>query len=347
MIQGNLLFTDNASQELRNFLDRKTYTKIAVLSDENTGKHCYPIIQMNLPDHIRIQVQSGEMHKNLDTCAEIWNQLSEERFDRHAVMIIVGGGVLCDMGGFCAAAYKRGIDLILLPTTLLAQADASIGGKTGIDFTNLKNHIGIFRQPALTLIDPGFLKTLPASELRSGFAEIIKHALIFDKYLWEEISNKSLQGQPWKRLIQHSIAYKSSVITLDPGEDGLRKILNAGHTIGHALETHMLTNGFRIRHGNAVALGLIAEGYIAHKRKRLTESELGSISSYILSVFGKVKLHDRHIEKVAQLTLQDKKNRSNRILCVLLKGIGKAEWDCEINVEEIKDALAYYQSLQG
>jgi 3-dehydroquinate synthase len=346
MLPDNILFSTDPSNDLLAFLNQKKYSKIVVLTDENTRTHCYPILEKKLPGHVVIEVKSGEEQKNLNTCAKIWKDLTELALDRHAVLIVLGGGVLGDMGGFCAATYKRGIDFILIPTTLLAQVDASIGGKLGVDFEHLKNHIGVFQQPALTLLYTGFLKTLPEAELRSGYAEVIKHTLISDKAMWQQISAKSLQQQDWDGLLKHSVIFKAHVTTEDPKEKGLRKILNAGHTIGHAVESYLLASGNRILHGEAIALGIIAEGFIAHQRTMLTAADFTSITNYILSVYGKVALNDMQIEEASQLTVQDKKNKGNKILCVLQDGIGRARWDCEISLDEVKRALAFYQSLQ-
>jgi 3-dehydroquinate synthase len=346
MLPDNILFSADPSNDLLAFLSQKKYSKIVVLTDENTRNHCYPILEKKLPEHAVIEVKSGEEQKNLDTCTQIWKDLTELALDRHAVLIVLGGGVLGDMGGFCAATYKRGIDFILIPTTLLAQVDASIGGKLGVDFQHLKNHIGVFQQPALTLLYTGFLKTLPEAELRSGFAEVIKHTLISDKTMWQQISQKLLLQQDWDGLLKHSVTFKVHVTTEDPKEKGLRKILNAGHTIGHAVESYLLGSGHRILHGEAIALGMIAEGFIAHQRNMLTAEDFTSITNYILSVYGKVKLNDKQIDETAQLTVQDKKNKENKILCVLQDGIGRARWDCEISLDEVKRALAFYQSLQ-
>jgi 3-dehydroquinate synthase len=265
--------------------------------------------------------------------------------DRHSALIVIGGGVLGDMGGFCAATYKRGIDFILIPTTLLAQVDASIGGKLGIDFNHFKNHIGVFQLPAFTLLHDGFLKTLPKPELRSGFAEIIKHALISDKVLWDEIKSKPFESQGWQKLVHHSVTFKTDVVTKDPKENGLRKILNAGHTIGHAIESHLLNTGNKILHGEAIAAGLIAESFIATQKGLLSNDSLKEISQYILNVFGKINLNSEDETKIAALTLQDKKNKENKILCVLLEGIGKARWDCEITTDEVKRALTFYRTV--
>lgn len=346
MLPDNVLISANASSDLTSFLSKKKYSQVAVLMDEHTQQLCYPLISNALPQHFLISVKSGESEKNIQTCLKIWQAMTDHALDRHACVIVLGGGVLGDMGGFCAATYKRGIDFILVPTTLLAQVDASIGGKLGIDFNHLKNHIGVFRQPALTLLDEAFLRTLPVEELRSGFAEVIKHTLISDDQMWREIAGKGLEDQQWTRLIEHSVAFKSRVTTEDPTEKGLRKILNAGHTIGHALETYLLETERRILHGEAIAVGLLAEGWIAKKEGLITDAELSEITSYLLKIYGKVAFHESEAAAIAQLALQDKKNRGNKILCVLLNRIGNAKWDCEISLAEIEQALAWYLKLQ-
>lgn len=346
MLPDNILFSTQPAADLANFINRKNYSAIALLADENTLKDCYPILRNALPPHTVIQVAAGEEQKNINTCLTIWQAMTTQAFDRHAVLIILGGGVLGDMGGFCAATYKRGIDFVLVPTTLLAQADASIGGKLGIDFNHFKNHIGVFQQPALTLLASDFLKTLPPAELRSGFAEVIKHALISDSAMWHEIQSRKLHEQDWLRLVKHSVEFKARITTEDPKEKGIRKILNAGHTIGHAVESYLLGAHRRILHGEAVAVGLIAEGYIAAGKGMITEEALRQITTYILEIFGKVNLTDKDIEDAAAMTLQDKKNKGNKILCVLQDGIGKALWDVEISLDEVKTALAFYRSLQ-
>jgi 3-dehydroquinate synthase len=297
-----------------------------------------------LSEHSVLTVDSGEENKVLETCEAIWQTMTDEKLDRHAVLIIVGGGVLGDMGGFCAATYKRGIDFILIPTTLLAQADASIGGKLGIDFNNFKNHIGVFKQPALTLLHAGFLNTLPENELRSGFAEVIKHALISDRNLWNSIRTKDLKSQDWNVLLKQSAEFKYSVIEKDPYEKGIRKILNAGHTVGHALESYFLTTNNKILHGDAIAAGLIAEASIAYKKKMLESQSLKEITAYILAIFGKLAMPENAFDEIAELCLQDKKNKGNRVLGALPEGIGNAKWDVEISSAEIVDSLKFYRS---
>ncbi len=343
MLPENILLSSDPGEDLNNFLVRKSYSSLAVLVDENTQRDCYPRIEGFLPAHSIIKVQSGEAQKNIDTCVRVWHDMTRYALDRHSCLVVLGGGVLGDMGGFCAATYKRGIDFILIPTTLLAQVDASIGGKLGIDFEHFKNHIGVFQQPALTLLYDGFLDTLPESELRSGFAEIIKHTLISDADVWRQIEPKVLKDQPFKMLIRHSVEFKARVTTEDPKEKGLRKILNAGHTIGHALESYRLARGKGILHGEAIAVGLISESYIAQKLGLISSDDLMRITTFILKNYGKIDIQKDELSAISQLTLQDKKNKNNKIMCVLLHGIGKAKWDCAITVESVAEALSFYQ----
>lgn len=345
MPSANIQLTQNPGPDLQKFLSEKKYSGIAVLTDENTVALCYSLVKDYLPAHTLIKVPGGEEAKTLPTCSIIWQAMTDAQLDRHAVLIIIGGGVLGDMGGFCAATYKRGIDFINLPTTLLAQADASIGGKLGIDFNHFKNHIGIFQEPALNLIYSGFLKTLSERELRSGFAEVIKHTLISDKKLWDEIRSKELKAQDWSTLVPKSVEFKSSVVREDPHEKGLRKILNTGHTVGHAIESYFLAKGNRILHGEAIAAGLIAEAYLGVKKGLLDEAGLKEIKDYILKVYGKLQIGKNQIPKIASLCLQDKKNKGNKVLCVLPDGIGRAKYDVEVSLGEIEDCLAYYSSL--
>jgi len=317
---------------------------VAVLADPNTAQHCYPLVKDSLPPHALITMPAGEENKNLSTCQIVWENLTTLKVDRHSVLLILGGGVLGDLGGFCAATYKRGIDFVLMPTTLLAQVDASVGGKLGIDFQNYKNHIGVFCNPVTTLICPDFLKSLPERELRSGFAEIIKHCLISDKGMWDMLRKKSLTDQDWNILIRHSVAFKKMVVENDPKESGLRKILNFGHTVGHAVESYFLDSGNRIFHGEAITIGMHCESYIAWKKNLLSKDELDEISAYLKLVYAQVDLPSVR-KPILDLMSQDKKNKGNKILMALTKGIGQAVWDVEISAEEIEASLDYYQSI--
>jgi 3-dehydroquinate synthase len=340
----NILFSEKPSSDLESFLKGRKYSRIGVVTDDNTWVHCFPLIKKGLGEHTVTVVKSGEENKTLATCEKIWQFMTDHNFDRHSLLIVLGGGVLGDMGGFCAATYKRGIDFVLVPTTLLSQVDASIGGKLGIDFHNFKNHIGVFQLPVLTLLHSGFLETLSFNEKRSGFAEIVKHILISDKAMWSDLVKRSFNDHDWSELIRHSVAFKARVVNEDPKEKGLRKILNAGHTIGHAIETHLLNSGRKIMHGEAVAAGLIAEATLAVKRGYLTTPDAEAIRNYLIGVYGKLIINAADEDAIAALTLQDKKNKGNKILCVLLDGIGSARWDCEISLEEVKESLTSYRT---
>jgi len=331
-------------ESLPDFLSSKQYSKIVVIADNNTKRHCYPILKVFLPKHSVVTVPSGEAHKTLATCEKIWEAMTKDELDRHALVINVGGGVIGDMGGFCAAVYKRGIDFIQVPTTLLSQVDASVGGKLGIDFQGFKNHLGVFNIPKSVLIDPVFLKTLPEREIRSGFAEIIKHCLIADGAKWEEIRAKDFDQQNWPDLIAHSVKIKQQVVDQDPTEKGLRKILNFGHTLGHAVETCFLNKGpkERLFHGEAIAVGMIMEAFLSFERKMIDQQTLTVIEEFLFATYGKVKIKPEDIEEIIALTRQDKKNKGKEIRFSLLKGAGQCAFDIVVTATEMRRSIAYY-----
>jgi 3-dehydroquinate synthase len=339
-LPAHVIITNQMKNDLQQVMTKKNYSKLVVLVDSNTRKACYPKFNFDLPAHHVIEIPAGEEHKNLATCELVWRQLTDLNTDRKALLIVLGGGVPGDLGGFCAATYKRGIDFILLPTTLLSQVDASVGGKLGIDFHGFKNHIGVFQEPVATIIDTRFLETLSTAELRSGFAEVIKHCLLSDKSMWDVIRKKKLTEQDWAALVSHSVAFKASVTQADPKESGLRKILNFGHTIGHALESYFLNTPNRLLHGEAIAIGMIAESWIAQQKNLLTLDELTQIQSCIISLYGKVNLP---VDKAAiiSLALQDKKNVGDKILIAVPNGIGSHVWDIETGESEIIEALNF------
>jgi 3-dehydroquinate synthase len=332
------------AEALRNFFLSYFYTSVAVLLDENTRKHCYPLVKAVLPKkHQLIEVKSGEASKNLDTCAQIWKALTELEADRNALLVNLGGGVIGDMGGFCAATYKRGIDFIQVPTTLLAQVDAAVGGKLGVDFMGYKNHIGVFNNPVEVFIDTVFLKTLPQAHIRSGFAEIIKHCLIADPVMWKKISRMDTQDHKWQELVMHSVHIKDDITSKDPHEKGLRKVLNFGHTIGHAIESFCLSKPRRqVLHGEAVAAGMLCETYLSVEKAQLAGKNLDTLEEFIFSTFGKIPFKADEIEAIASFALQDKKNKAGKIQCVLLENIGRPVLDQQISLKEIWEALAFY-----
>lgn len=346
MPDNNIVITKDVASELRDKLSGLQPSKIAVLVDENTSEHCFPLIQSVLPEAYVIEIKSGEENKILETCEYIWSQLTEYKFDRKGLVINLGGGVIGDMGGFCAATYKRGLHFFQLPTTLLSQVDASVGGKLGVDFFGFKNHIGLFKIPDTVIIDTQFLKTLLPAEVKSGFAEIIKHCLIADSEKWAELTSTAYQDQDWDDLVAHSIKIKDKITLSDPFESGLRKILNFGHTIGHAIETHFLTiPGKRLLHGEAIAVGMICESYLSVERGFISQTDLEDISQYILSIYGKVSISPEDIEQLIPYTLQDKKNENSIVLASLLEKVGKANYNIELSSNDVERSIYYYLSI--
>lgn len=345
----SLVSINSVQDSLPTFLQSADYSAIFLIADNQTYRHCYPLVKPLLPKHTVIRIKAGEEQKNLVTCEHIWDALTRANADRHALVLNLGGGVIGDMGGFCAATYKRGVAFAQLPTTLLSQVDASVGGKLGIDFHGFKNHIGVFQLPNAVLIDPDFLTTLPERELRSGFAEVIKHCLIADAAMWDMIRVRDLDEQHWPDLIRHSVAVKEKIVAEDPRENGVRKTLNFGHTLGHAVETYFLNKsgkpGQRLLHGEAVAVGMITEAYIAWQKGLIDERLLRQIEEYLFAVYGQVRIAPDDVEPILALTLQDKKNRGNQVRMALLDGPGHCAYDIPVSAVEMRRALAFYRGV--
>jgi len=330
------------------YLQQKKYSRLVIICDDNTERDCLPNIEKRLGDSepIIVRIPPGEQHKNIETCKLIWWQMMEEGVDRKALVLNLGGGVIGDMGGFCAATYKRGVDFVQIPTTLLAQVDASIGGKLGIDFMNIKNSVGLFENPKAVLIDPYFLKTLPERQIRSGFAEIIKHSLIADNVQWLSIRNiEKLTDADWQTLIPLSLYIKRRIVEEDPYERGLRKSLNFGHTIGHAVESLMLETTAPLLHGEAIAVGMICESYLSHQLQNLPKEDLDEISRFILNIYGHQALQEVEFDRLLELMQNDKKNESEAINFTLINPIGTALINQEVATEQIIESLRFYNSL--
>lgn len=338
----NIFISNNIQKHISEVLAKGNYTKQCVIVDENTSEHCLPLVKEFLPEAKVIQITSGEVNKNLTTCQFIWNAMTEHQMDRKSIVINLGGGVIGDMGGFCAATYKRGIEFIQVPTTLLSQVDASVGGKLGIDFESFKNHIGVFKDPAAVIISSDFLKTLPKRELRSGFAEIIKHCLIADKTKWDVVKTKTFEEQDFENLATHSVLIKAKITDEDPKEQGIRKTLNFGHTIGHAIESFYLNTTKRLFHGEAIAIGMVAEAYVAYKKGFLVLDEVEEIKSYVVKVYGDVKIPVSDYEEIIPLMIQDKKNENSTVLAALLENVGKANFNIRLTAEETVESLDFY-----
>ncbi|NND33148.1 MAG: 3-dehydroquinate synthase [Saprospiraceae bacterium] len=333
--------------ELRSLVGKLNPSMVVILVDQHTEEYCLPILKEEgiAFDHT-ITIPAGEKHKSLPTCEKIWQRLFAFKADRRSLLINLGGGVAGDMGGFCASTYMRGMPFIQIPTTLLSQVDASIGGKLGIDFYGLKNSIGLFQDPVCVLVDPIFLQTLPAKELRSGFAEVIKHGLIRDHILWQKISGSAdWARQNWDEVIHTSILIKKEVVEEDPQEKALRKILNFGHTIGHAIESVMIEIEKPILHGEAIAAGMIAESYLSQVGGTLPQKELAKIGDYLLSIYGKLDLDNVPVDSLIKKMLHDKKNVGEEINFTFLDRIGRASINHSASRDLIRESLDYYQSL--
>ena len=330
----------------RRLLAGRAPSSVLVIVDDHTRRHCWPHLRREggLEDATLINIPPGEQHKNLDTCRHIWQSMLEAGADRRALVINLGGGVVGDMGGFCAATFKRGLDFVQMPTTLLSQVDASIGGKLGIDFGDVKNSVGLFADPQAVFIRPAFLETLPPRELRSGFAEIIKHALIADAGQWEQLRRlSSLEGVDWRVFLAPSLRIKRAIVEQDPYEQGLRKALNFGHTIGHAVEGHSLETGRPLLHGEAVAVGMIAEAWLSHHRSGLPAADLEVVTGFLLGIFGQVALSPDDYPRYLELMRNDKKNEGGQILFSLIAALGEASINQACTDEEIMAALDYYR----
>jgi 3-dehydroquinate synthase len=275
-------------------------------------------------------IPSGEEHKTLATAERIWNWLQEQQVDRDAHLLVIGGGVTTDLGAFVASTWKRGLSFSLLPTTLLGMVDAAHGGKTGVDLQGVKNQIGTFALPMAVVVDVAFLQTLPVRQLRSGFAEVLKHALLSDTELWRRLRRHPLEEQYWPDLIRHSAHYKTKITDADPTETGLRKVLNLGHTLGHALESAALALPEPLLHGEAVAAGLWAEAELARQMGLLDERTVEDIRAVLLH-FG-FRLHFPEVDPAAVLAYlpHDKKRASGMVKFALLRQIGRAEYDLAV-----------------
>lgn len=327
------------------FLKQEKYTSYYIVCDENTLRHCLPNLVTNcalLQSAAIIELEVGETSKSVDFCAHIWQTLLENGADKKTLMINLGGGVVSDLGGFTASVYKRGIDFINIPTSLLAMADASVGGKTGINFNALKNVIGTISQPKAVFIHPGFLNTLPARQYKNGLAEIYKIALVSDKKLWMQLKT-GIKKESIEATVTKSVSLKNKIVLKDPYEKGLRKILNFGHSIGHAVESIFLED---LLHGECIAIGMIMETHISFQKKLISKPQLNEIVETLISVFKPTSIHKRlDVAGILKLLKNDKKTLKNKYLFALINDIGSCQYDVEISEPQIKKSFDYYTSL--
>jgi len=343
-------FNENGYESLNSFLNESNYSNLFIIVDNNTEELCLskflPYLETNLTIEI-VEFEAGEANKNIETCVQLWNVLTELGADRKSLVINLGGGVVTDLGGFVASTFKRGIDFIHIPTTLLAMVDASVGGKNGVDLGNLKNQIGVINVPKMVLIDTQYLNTLSKNEMRSGLAEMLKHGLIYDKDYWEKFLDlKAIDFADFDELIYRSVEIKNEIVTEDPTEKNIRKALNFGHTLGHAIESYFLENENKITllHGEAIAIGMILESYISLKKDLINLQEYNQIKTTITAIYDAVVFEENDIAPIIELLIHDKKNEYGNIQFALIDGIGKIKINQSVENELILKAFEDYKT---
>lgn len=335
---------ENILENLQNIIDLSFYSRCAIITDGNTNIYLDKLQKNLIISQVVIELPPGEINKSIKSVETIWQKMTDARLDRNSLVINLGGGVIGDVGGFAASTYMRGVDFINIPTTLLSQVDASVGGKTGIDFAGLKNLIGTFQQPKAVVIDIHTLNTLSNREFNSGFAEIIKHGLIYDEKYYNTITSKSPKEFSQNELIDiiaRSCEIKKEVVEKDPNENGLRKILNFGHTIGHAFEALSLETNNPLLHGEAISLGILAEAKLSKLKGFLDQDDLDSICEFLEAAGLPTKTVLPEIGEIIEKISSDKKNSSGTVRWTLLKRIGEAVYDQNLSKNQITEALEY------
>ena len=316
----------------------KSYDHIFVLADTTTQRLCLPLLEESkaLASATTIVIGATDTHKTLESLADVWRQLGDGGASRHSLLINIGGGMVTDLGGFAASTFKRGIDFINIPTTLLSMVDAAVGGKTGINFNGLKNEVGVFNESLAVVIDTNFLRTLDSENLNSGYAEMLKHSLLSNEEMWAEHLRFDLMNPDYmvlQKLVADSIAVKQRIVTEDPHEQGIRKALNLGHTAGHAFESLALEMQQPILHGYAVAWGLVAELYLSVILQGFPTDRMRQTVNFVRQHYGQVDFTCKQYEKLLAFMTHDKKNVGGVINFTLLGGIGDIRLDCHADKE--------------
>lgn len=350
--QNDITHTEDINFEIKSYLEKHSSKHIYIITDEICINLCYPFIKEILPETTSVFImKSGEKYKTLETVSQILNFLLEKQANRNSLIINIGGGIVTDLGGFAASIFKRGISFINIPTTLLAQIDASVGGKTGINFMEIKNQIGTITLPDKVYISPIFLKTLDIENFLSGLGEMIKHALIFDKTNYYELIN-FINNDFWKKkyqflnlLIKKSVNIKLHFVKNDITETGLRKTLNFGHTFGHAIESYFLKNKKTISHGKAVIYGIICELWLSVKYFNFDIILFKNISYDLLKIYKKIYIPEKDFFFIYNMMKHDKKNNGENIQTVLLKNIGIPEYKNIITKIDIFESLHKLNTL--
>ena len=346
-MKQRIIISKQLQTDLAKAIAECEHDRIFVLVDETTNKLCWSLVKdyLCLKDAQTIVIGATDRRKNLDTLVHVWESLQQGKATRHSLLINLGGGMVTDLGGFAASTYKRGINFINVPTTLLAMVDASVGGKTGINFGGLKNEIGVFNDAEFVLLDTNWLRTLDEENIRSGYAEMLKHGLIADETMWAELINFNL-AQPnllqLASMLNKSVRIKERIVTEDPHEKGIRKALNLGHTFGHAFESWAMKRQ-PVLHGYAVAFGLIAELYLATTQTDFPTERMRQTVNFIRAYYGSLPITCNDYPELIELMHHDKKNRGNEINVTLLGGIGDIRIDQTITEEDIKEALDFFR----
>ena len=346
-MKQRVIISRHLKTELAKAIAECEHDRIFVLVDETTNKLCWSLVKdyLCLKDAQTIIIGATDRRKNLDTLVHVWESLQQGKATRHSLLINLGGGMVTDLGGFAASTYKRGINFINIPTTLLAMVDASVGGKTGINFGGLKNEIGVFNDAEFVLLDTNWLRTLDEENIRSGYAEMLKHGLIADETMWAELINFNLAQPDLRQLasmLDKSVRIKERIVAEDPHEKGIRKALNLGHTFGHAFESWAMKHQ-PVLHGYAVAFGLIAELYLATTQTDFPTERMRQTVNFIRAYYGSLPITCNDYPELIGLMHHDKKNRGNEINVTLLGGIGDIRIDQTITEEDIKEALDFFR----
>lgn len=343
---SSLIFSTAPWERLHAFLENQKYSAIHVLADDQTETYCLPILKENLQHSITscFVIQSGESSKSLGSCIKIWEHLLHQNPDRNTLIICLGGGVITDLGGFCASVLLRGMDTLYIPTSLMAMADAAIGGKTAVNFEYYKNQIGSFHAPLGIVIDYRFLTTLPDRHMRNGFVEIIKHSLISSPSYWWDITNLTWPLSPsvLQDFIKKSIRTKTEIVEKDYLENGSRKVLNFGHTIGHALESFCMANGQDVLHGEAIAVGIICESFLSGQRYRWKTHVVDQIKTILKPFTGTLKFTSDDYPEIVKFLNADKKKQNREVRFSLIEQIGQPNLNQRVTEEELLNSLDYY-----
>ena len=347
-----VVFEDSMDKLVQFVNDNYPNSKRYIIADSNTMELCLPIIDKYLGalkvEQQVFNMEPGEDSKSIDLAHQLWENFTDLKITRGDVILNIGGGVVSDLGGFVAATYKRGVDVINIPTTLLAMTDASVGGKVGVNFHQLKNQLGYFSNPKGVFIHTEFLQTLPDREFVSGYAEMIKHALIADSDSWKLMKDKGAPSIDFvTELLPKSVSIKNDFVKGDPLDKGIRKTLNFGHTIGHAIETLFMDSDTEVLHGEAVAAGMISAAYISHKKAGLSENNLLEIVNLLTSVFDLEFVSWLMAENLVLPLQHDKKNAGSILQFVLITAPGKAVIDQAVSMELALESFEYLQEVVG